>query len=346
MSDASNRLRRLRFERAGRRARRASRVIVLLSIALGAAASASAGPREINQACATGPDGCFTGDPPGFPVLITEPGAYVLTGDLTVTDLDTNGIEISGALPFVSLDLRGHTIQGPSVCIGSTGSWVCDNGLGNGITSGAPDPELFLQIANGRVTGFGNGGINVSSTARVKNVVADRNMGRGVFVLAGSILSDSVVSNNDGTGTFVSQSLGYGLTADGNSSRGLTTLEGTLERSVASRTGSTGVDMNGSALIREVVSRDNTMDGLQGESNTAIYYGSFTDNTSVGIRFALNTGATVRHTVLRANNTGLILGTPATYRANTLSNNASADLSVSSTPTNLGDNVCSGALCP
>jgi hypothetical protein len=45
---------------------------------------ASDGQLEINQACAVN-TGCFPGDDPGFPVTITQPGSYRLTGNLDLS---------------------------------------------------------------------------------------------------------------------------------------------------------------------------------------------------------------------------------------------------------------------
>ncbi len=73
-----------------------------------AVATADEGRREINQACAA--LGCFPGDPAGFPVVITTPGSYVLTGNLGVQNLDSQGIsiQIDGVL---IIDLNGFEIK-------------------------------------------------------------------------------------------------------------------------------------------------------------------------------------------------------------------------------------------
>jgi hypothetical protein len=58
----------------------------LAALVLGLAGSALAneGRREINQHCAL--VGCFAGDSAGFPVVLTAPGSYVLSGSLSVID--------------------------------------------------------------------------------------------------------------------------------------------------------------------------------------------------------------------------------------------------------------------
>ena len=53
------------------------------------------------------------GDFPGFPVTISRPGSYRLSGNLEVTDPDITAIEITA--DHVTLDLNGFSIQGPLI---------------------------------------------------------------------------------------------------------------------------------------------------------------------------------------------------------------------------------------
>src|SRR6266436_5972961 len=54
------------------------------------------------------------GDAPGFPVTISQPGSYRLTGNLVVPDVNTTAIQITA--DFVTVDLNGFSIIGPNVC--------------------------------------------------------------------------------------------------------------------------------------------------------------------------------------------------------------------------------------
>src|SRR5882762_4507455 len=54
------------------------------------------------------------GDAPGFPVTISQPGSYRLSGNLTVPDINTTAIQITA--DFVTLDLNGFSIVGQNVC--------------------------------------------------------------------------------------------------------------------------------------------------------------------------------------------------------------------------------------
>lgn len=87
--------------------------LALLGVVFATAASGQEiPPLEIDQTCAV-ETGCFEGDDPGFPVTITEPGIYVLTGNLfndnvgvytidgnNVADIDLNGFRLSGPQSF------------------------------------------------------------------------------------------------------------------------------------------------------------------------------------------------------------------------------------------------------
>src|SRR5512140_1214692 len=50
-------------------------------------------------------------DTAGFPVTISEPGSYRLSGNLTVADAASTAIQITA--DNVTLDLNGFTISGP-----------------------------------------------------------------------------------------------------------------------------------------------------------------------------------------------------------------------------------------
>ena len=49
-----------------------------------------------------------------FPDVISEPGSYMLAGNLTVPDEDTTAIEVQA--DHVTVDLNGFAIIGPVQC--------------------------------------------------------------------------------------------------------------------------------------------------------------------------------------------------------------------------------------
>jgi len=135
------------------------------------------GVLEINAACRAA--GCFSGDDPGAPIRITEPGSYILTSNLSV---NVNSTAIVIESDNVTLDLNGFTISGPVSCSGPPA--ICtQEGLGKGIDGSEAD---HITIRNGKVRGMGNDGINILS-GRVVGVTVTENAGSGLFF--GSSLS-------------------------------------------------------------------------------------------------------------------------------------------------------------
>src|SRR5688572_28472467 len=92
----------------------------LISAALPGTAFAVDGQIANTQARAMA-GGITPGDTPGFPVTITQPGSYVLSGNLTVPVESAGGqtLAIRIAADGVWLDLNGFSIIGPGVFLNS-----------------------------------------------------------------------------------------------------------------------------------------------------------------------------------------------------------------------------------
>jgi hypothetical protein len=93
--------------------------------------------------------GVTSGDTPGYPITINQPGSYRLAGNLTVP-LNVNGILISAN--DITLDLNGFKIEcsssGVAVsCIGETGAFQ------------------NISIRNGVVRGTGPGGAAITGVS-------------------------------------------------------------------------------------------------------------------------------------------------------------------------------------
>ncbi|MGB5810714.1 MAG: hypothetical protein WBG86_09305, partial [Polyangiales bacterium] len=115
---------------------------------------AADGVLEINQTCAV-QTGCFPGDAAGFPVSITSPGSYRLTGNLTVADPNLDGIDID--TNTVSLSLSGFSIQGPGT-----------SGTGTGVYQASA--RRLTRISNGTVIGFGESGVRVGRFSSISQI--------------------------------------------------------------------------------------------------------------------------------------------------------------------------------
>jgi hypothetical protein len=116
---------------------------ILPLIVLAASIVAFAGPAravdgviEINQELALA-GGITPGDAPGFPVSLTLPGSYRLTGNLDISAQPSaenlTAIEILSS--FVTLDRNGFALLGPTISSGSPTSSCSPLGTGDGISS-------------------------------------------------------------------------------------------------------------------------------------------------------------------------------------------------------------------
>lgn len=113
------------------------------------------------------------GDAPGFPVTLSVPGSYRLTGNLTVNDRQLNGLDVT-APGGVSIDLNGHTVRGARC-----GPQRCEVGLrpSFGIIRNASTGTL--RVHDGRIENFGSTGLYVNpGNLQVERVVV---VGHGEF---------------------------------------------------------------------------------------------------------------------------------------------------------------------
>jgi hypothetical protein len=142
------------------------------------------------------------GDTPGFPVTISQPGSYRLSGNLSVPDANTTAIEITA--DFVNLDLNGFSILGPVVCTSSPA--ICPAaGQGFGIHadrgSGQSGPR-GTRVFGGAIRGMGSTGIFITGPgSSVEKVVADSNAEGGILI-AGDVFQSTATENGGNFGIF------------------------------------------------------------------------------------------------------------------------------------------------
>ncbi len=152
-------------------------------------ARAAGGRMEINQTAALA-GGVAPGDAAGFPVELTVPGSYVLTGDLSVP-VDTDGIQFGPDADGSTLDLNGFSIRGPA---SGSGVGVRSDNLTTGIT-----------VHGGRIEKMGGNGILLQNLDFVRNVVATQNGGHGIEVGPRSSVIDCQTTLNGGAGIHVDE---------------------------------------------------------------------------------------------------------------------------------------------
>jgi hypothetical protein len=136
-----------------------------------------------------------------FPVTINEPGSYYLTGNVSTTG---SGIIIQ--TPDVTIDLMGFTLEG---------------GTGPGIDGSNYDR---VSLRNGRIQGWSGTGVRLRNRAVLQDLIVRDNRGsgvdigydarvvsctvewndvHGVIVASGSLVKDSLASNNRENGIWV-----------------------------------------------------------------------------------------------------------------------------------------------
>jgi hypothetical protein len=174
-----------------------------------AAASAQAQVITIDQAKALA-GGVTPNDNPGFPVVISQPGSYRLTGPLKVADLAQFGIIITA--PNVTLDLNGFAITGPrcgparcqivqsyvsGISVQAPGAIVTNGTVdafaGNGIASYV-DADLLLERMHVRRNGAC--GLNLNGATVVRAVVAADNVHCGIHTQVGGLIQGVVAAGN------------------------------------------------------------------------------------------------------------------------------------------------------
>lgn len=198
------------------------------------------------------------GDLPGYPVTISRPGHYKLTGNLTVP-ADTIAIDISA--DHVTLDLNGFTVAGPARCTRSaaTRTVSCTGAAqllrGIRVDNGAAGVRHTV-VRNGRVIGFGIG-VSMSIDSVVQDVAVMHNVAVGVSG-AGRLQAERIVATlNGSTGIGAQAGLVRDSVASDNGSSGISGSASRLllvSNSVASGNGHLGID---AATVRGTVQGGN-----------------------------------------------------------------------------------------
>ncbi len=149
------------------------------------------------------------GDAPGFPVTLSQPGSYRLSGNLVVGHPGSHGILITH--PGVTLDLNGFELRGPNVCTGVAVAMTCSadsldqNARGTGIVVQPPSggPSL-VSIENGTVAGFAANGLRgLDGGSRGYSIHRLRVVHSGYSgVISPAAVTDSVITRNRTQGIF------------------------------------------------------------------------------------------------------------------------------------------------
>jgi len=127
----------------------------------------------------------------GFPYTITQSGSYKLSGNLTVTNANTDAIHVNA--DNVTIDLNGFSIVGPVICRGTP--VTCNsNGTGTGVD--APS-STGVTVTNGSIRGMGAGVFLCCEGNTVDKVHAHYNGNIGIQVI-GTVTGSTAVGNGAG----------------------------------------------------------------------------------------------------------------------------------------------------
>ena len=249
------------------------RLVLLAFVLCVPALWAADGVIEINQAAVEAGG--------GFPYVISEPGNYMLTGNLSVPGGDTTAIEVRA--DDVTLDLNGFAV-------GCGGLFdpddPCDLGSGGeGVTAffvrgENSDNASNTVVRNGTIRGMGFHGVNIDS-GLVEGIQAQFNGGFGIRVGAG-VVTDCLARNNGAKGIGIGKGVATTNIALSNGTDGIGVREGVAQNNVSESNGASGIRSEGSALILGNRVSGNSGDALNLDSETGGVSG-YADNVIEGV---------------------------------------------------------------
>jgi parallel beta-helix repeat protein len=194
--------------------------LAIAIVATPLAALAADGTKLIDQARALA-GGLTPGDAAGFPVTISQSGSYRLSGNLTVPNADTTAIEVTA--DYVTIDLNGFAILGPTECTGEPTTCV-PTGTGDGIHANS---RKAITVLNGKIAGMGSSGVALEGLfpadegAIVRGVQSISNGQYGIRAVSGATVSGNVARRNGAHGIFVDLGTVSGNTATSNGGDGI-----------------------------------------------------------------------------------------------------------------------------
>lgn len=151
------------------------------------------------------------GDTRGYPVVLSEPGTYMLADNLIVP-LNKTGLAITS--PYVTVDLNGFTIQGGTKGLhgvyGAQHGVTIKNGTIVGFKlDGISGQGNFWIIENMRVISNGRDGIFCLASCQVQNSISSKNGVQGIGSTGGTFIGNTLIENGN-YGLFAWGLAGYG----------------------------------------------------------------------------------------------------------------------------------------
>jgi hypothetical protein len=280
---------------------------------------------EINQTRALAGN-VTPGDTPGFPVTLSRPGSYRLTGNLATSSRNISAIVVTA--DDVAVDLNGFTIA----CTLSTTGIIpvaCQPGLGQGGQGVGFDMESRgrTSVKNGVVRGMGDDGIALGSHSTVQGVKSVANGGDGVSIGQNGRIDQCIASNNGGRG----------IRAD---------FSGSVTNNIANENTLEGIGTRDHCVVTGNVATGNGKDGINA-FGSVVTGNQANENGEDGIDVP-NSGTVIGNRASFNGGFGLNLSTATGYAQNVVStnNNVADPNDEVLNGIQMGPNICSGALCP
>jgi hypothetical protein len=217
--------------------------------AFGAVPAHASGPKKLKQ-------------PSSFPLVISQPGSYVLVSNITVPDANTTAIAVQS--DNVTIDLNGFSILGPTVCSGGppvTGCTPTGSGIGIDATG-----RTDVSVVNGTVKGLGQTGVSLGKHAHVERVRAANNGQDGILVAYPATLVGNMATENGGDAISASEgALVSGNTCRDNAGTGIVVGNGsTIVGNSSMYNGACGLNGGGDFGYTDNVFRTNTFGSVCG----------------------------------------------------------------------------------
>ncbi len=209
--------------------------------------------------------------------IIGQSGSYYFTGDITVADLNKNGITVEAN--DVTIDLSGYSLIGPGKAVGTSGDGIYMYGRSN------------IDIRNGTIKDFASNGIyagpNILENHKGHQVIYIRAISNGVN---GIYLS--------GRGQLIQN-----CTVAFNGDDGISAFTGCMIKdNIAHNNGDIGISASNSTIMSNA-SYDNGSDGIKGWVCCTIVNNTVHYNSGIGI--SAGWGSTVNGNTGRMNNAGI-----------------------------------------
>jgi len=253
---------------------------------------------------------------------ISEPGSYVLKGNLTVTE---NQPCLVVDADFVTIDLGGYTLTGPGLAwfgtygLDAYGIWVPPLVVGASIKRG-------IVVRNGTVTGFTYGVfLYPTMDAVVENVRALNNYRSGIRTGSGATVRDSVANGNN-----FDDFEGEGIEVGANS---------IILNSTANDNGHGGIWAGDGCVVSGNIANSNGGNGISTGIGCTVSGNTASSNGSLGMQL-YSSGQTVMGNSANHNDEGgMEIYCPSNIRGNTFIENQNWDVYQVGVGCNLDNNV-------